>query len=266
MEKNFEYAACNIRYQIFGKGKTVVLLHGFGEDGGIWNHQIKFLQAYCRLIVPDLPGSGQSTVLKKDSVQIEDYADVIAALLKHENINSCIMLGHSMGGYITLAFAKKYAIHLNGFGLIHATAYADNEEKKLNRQKGIKMIKEYGSYSFLKNTIPNLFGTQFKTQHPTIIEDLIKNGSDFTKEALIQYYQAMMNRPDRTEVLKSSEVPVLFILGTEDVAAPLKDVLAQSHLPVTSYIHIFENVGHMSMLEAPDELNKHMLTFINEVG
>ena len=71
------------------------------------------------------------------------------------------------------------------------------------------------------------------------------------KQALQQYYYAMMQRPDRTHVLKNNKVPVLFVIGTEDIAAPLNDVLKQVHLPEIAYIYIIENIGHMSMLEAP---------------
>lgn len=117
----------------------MVLLHGFGEDSQIWNTQVSFLQEHCQLLVPDLPGSGKSLLLTNKNnasnvVSIEDYADVIAALLAAEKITSSIMLGHSMGGYITLAFAEKYPDKLQSFGLVHSTAFADNEEKSHARQ------------------------------------------------------------------------------------------------------------------------------------
>jgi pimeloyl-ACP methyl ester carboxylesterase len=173
------------------------------------------------------------------------------------------MIGHSMGGYITLTFAELYPEMLNGFGFIHSTAFADSEEKKQNRLRGIQLIAEYGGYSFLKNTIPNLFGAAFKEQFPEKVEALIEAGKQFSNEALQQYYFAMMNRTDTTAVIKGSKVPVLFILGTEDVAAPLNDVLQQAHLANCSYIHILNNVGHMGMWEATDKVNNHFFNFIN---
>lgn len=262
MQKTFQYKNAAISYNIYGNGKPVVLLHGFAEDGSIWNNQVNYLESHCKLIVPDLPGSGGSELLQSANIEIENYSDCIYALLNHEEINSCIMLGHSMGGYITLAFAEKYPAKLTGFGLINSTAFADNEEKKSTRKKGIAMMEEHGAFPFIKNTIPNLFSQKFKQEHAEVVDVFTEAGKDFTTAALVQYYTAMMNRPDRTAVLKTSVVPVLFIIGSEDVAAPLNDLLQQVHLPNVSHIHILEGVGHMSMLEAPDELNKHLLEFI----
>ena len=276
MQKTFIYKEARISYRTEGKGKPVVLLHGFGEDSHIFDQQIEFLKESCLLIIPDLPGTGKSALLISDhpmpvtgilkpvTVSIEDYADCIKALLEEEKISKCILLGHSMGGYITLAFAEKYPGSLSRFGLIHSSAFADNEEKKRNRQRGIDLMEQYGAYAFLKNTIPNLFSQQFKEAFPDKLESLIEASKQFSTEACRQYYTAMMNRPDRTDVLKGNPLPVLFVIGTEDVAAPLNDLNLQIHLPLCSYIHIIENVGHMSMWEAPELLNSYLLEFIVE--
>lgn len=264
MQRFFSYRHQSISYRIEGEGKPVVLLHGFGEDGHIWDQQIAYLKAHCQLIVPDLPGSGSSQILSSTSsaISIEDYADCIHALLEHEKITSCIMLGHSMGGYIMLAFAEKYPALLTGIGLVHSTAFADSAEKKQNRTRGIELMETYGGQQFLKTTIPNLFGPAFKQTHPAQIDNLIAAAAGFSTHALQQYYAAMRDRPDRTHVLKSNPLPVLFVIGTEDVAAPMNDVLKQTHLPLKSYIHVLEGIGHMSMWEAPILLNQHLLVFI----
>jgi pimeloyl-ACP methyl ester carboxylesterase len=240
-----------------------VLLHGFAEDGTIWDEQVLFLQQHCQLIVPDLPGSGKSALLEKENATIEDYAACINALLEKENVRRCIMLGHSMGGYITLAFAAMFPGKLAAFGFVHSTAFADSEEKKNTRKKAIQFIQEHGVYPFLKNSTPNLFAGKYKKEHPQRVADLIEHGKKFSKEALIQYYTAMINRPDRTAVLEKSNVPVLFIIGSEDAAAPLDDLMKQVHLPKVSYIHVLYDVGHMSMWEKPAELNNDLLKFIN---
>ncbi|OIR12847.1 2-hydroxy-6-oxo-6-(2'-aminophenyl)hexa-2,4-dienoic acid hydrolase [mine drainage metagenome] len=286
MQKKFLYQQKEIFYRVEGKGKPVVLIHGFPEDGSIFNRQIDFLKEHCLLIVPDLPGSGLSelldnrtqitenrmtddgdkTVIRHPSsyISIDDYADCIKAMLEHENISSCIMLGHSMGGYITLAFAEKYQNLLSGFGLIHSTAFADNEEKKSNRQKAIDFMEEHGAFAFVKTGIPNLFSLQSKEAFPQKIASLIEKSKDVSTKACQQYYAAMMNRPDRTHVLKGNPLPVLFVIGEEDVAAPLNDLLQQIDLPESVYIHILKGVGHMSMLEAPDDLNKFLLDYISK--
>lgn len=256
----------NIFYRKESNGFPVILLHGFGEDGNIWQEQIEFLKKNFQLIVPDLPGSGKSPMLKKgEDVLIDDYANAIKEILDKENIAECIMLGHSMGGYITLAFAEKYPSYLKGFGLIHSTAYADSDEKKEIRKRGIETIEAYGAYNFLKTTIPNLFGEKFKKENPASIEKLIEGGNNFSKESLKEYYKAMMLRPGRTSVLKESNVPVLFICGTEDKAAPLVDLLQQAYLPNVSYFNIVENISHMGMMEDAENINRHIFDFVHEI-
>lgn len=261
----FTYQSATISYRIEGEGIPVVLLHGFGEDSHIWDPQVAFLKNHCQLIIPDLPGSGHSSLLQTQHspfLSIDDYAHCIHSLLQHISVPNCIMLGHSMGGYITLAFAEKYPERLRGFGLVHSTAFADSEEKKANRLRGIELMEQYGGYPFLKTTIPNLFGERYKKEHPEKVDTLITAAALFSTPALQQYYRAMMLRPDRTAVLKSNPLPVLFVIGTEDVAAPPGDVLQQTYLPLKSYIHVLEGVGHMGMWEATSELNPYLLAFI----
>lgn len=266
MEKKIQFQDAEILYEVVGNGQPVVLLHGFAEDNNIWHEQTHFLQDYCRLILPDLPGSGKSSMLQKDNVTIEDYAACLNALLTNEGIDKCVLLGHSMGGYIALAFAEMFPDKLQAFGLVHSSAFADNEEKKGVRKKGITMMEEHGVYFFLKNTTPNSFSENYKKNNQERISELIEQGKDFSKETLIQYCTAMMNRPDRTAVLEKSEVPVLFVIGSEDSIAPLDDLLKQVHLPQTSHIHIIEDAAHMSMQEKPDELNNYLLEFISNTA
>ncbi len=263
MEKTFAFKDAHINYHLQGEGKTLLLVHGFGETSKIWQQQAAYLSKYFRVITPDVPGSGRSTMLKDGLVKIEDYAECMYALLQEEKVEKCVMIGHSMGGYITLAFADRFPGMLEGFGWVNSTAFADNEEKVKNRQRGIEMMKEYGGYAFLKSIIPGLFGKQFKEAHPEVIDKLIEEGHAFETEALIQYYTAMQMRPDRTHVLKAATVPVLIVAGEEDGAAPLQDVLQQAHLANTTHFHLLDKVGHMSMLEAPDEVNEFVRKVIS---
>ncbi|NCT93364.1 MAG: alpha/beta hydrolase [Chitinophagaceae bacterium] len=254
-----------LQYRISGKGEPLVLLHGFGEDSHIWDQQVAALQDIAQIITPELPGTGQSPLPLLPAgthLSIEQMADAVYALLMSLNTGPCTLLGHSMGGYITLAFAEKYPQMLRRFGLIHSTAFADSEEKKQNRLRGIEVMAQYGGQAFLKTTIPNLFGTDFKKEQPDRIQELINAAAGFDTRSLQEYYYAMRERPNRTAVLKSNPLPVLFVLGTEDVAAPLDDVLQQTHLPLLSYIHILDGVGHMGMWEATAAVNSYIRAFI----
>lgn len=260
-----------LSYSVYGKGTPVVLLHGYGEDSKIWLNQISDLAAHCFLIVPDLPGSGNSSITEKGldewlpDMSIESLAESINQLMIAENVSSCILLGHSMGGYISLAFAELFPSKLLGLGLVHSTAYADSNEKKIVRQKSIQFIDENGGYTFFKTSMPNLFGKKFKETQGPIIEQLIDQSKNFESPILVGYTRAMMNRPDRSNVLTSANFPILFIAGPEDIAAPLKDVQEQATLPNKSYLTILDGVGHMGMLEAPHEMNLHLTNFIQLV-
>jgi len=266
MEQYFLYHQSKIFYRKYGSDlPVIVLLHGFAEDGNVWKEQIVFLEKYFTLIVPDLPGSGSSPMDGKPWM-IDDFAACVCALLQNEKIDNCVMLGHSMGGYITLAFAEKYPEMLCGFGFVNSTAFADSAEKKEARKKGIELMKEYGAYSFIKTTAPNLFSASFKKIFPEIVEALIEKGKNFSAESLVQYYTAMMNRPERTNVLREAKIPVLFIAGAEDAAAPLNDVLQQMYLPATSYIYILKNVAHMGMWEAAAKVNESIFNFVRDTA
>ena len=268
MQKQFEYKGSTIRYIDEGTGSPVVLIHGFAEDASVWQGQIDRLAAHNRVLAPDLPGSGQS-VYNPSLNTINHFADAIQALLGHENIGQCILLGHSMGGYITLAFAETYPQYLQGFGLVHSTAFADSEEKKQNRARGIQLIENHGAYSFIKNTTPNLFTTAYKSQFGDRVAALVEQGNRFSQEALVQYYNAMMNRPDRTDVLRHSKVPVLFIAGQDDVAVPFSDSLKQLHLAATTQVCLLQQSGHMGMWEETEKTNNALtafVTYIEELG
>jgi pimeloyl-ACP methyl ester carboxylesterase len=255
-----------IFYRVEGKGKPVVWIHGFAEDGNIWNKQIDALKEKYLLIIPDLPGSGESEMLDKKST-LEDYAEVIKAIadeavFKEKKENQFCLIGHSMGGYITLAFAEKYPELLNSFGLFHSSAFADTEEKIAVRKKGIAFIKKNGTEAFLKTSIPNLFSEETQKAKPEFITELFDMARNISPEALIQYYEAMILRPDRTNVLCTFEKPVLFIIGKYDAAVPLQTSLQQCHLPAISSVNILQHSAHMGMWEEKELANDYLKEFL----
>ncbi len=262
LQKLIDIENKRVFFRLTGKGQVVVFLHGFGEDGNIWEQQWKAIKGY-RLIIPDLPGSGRSEMI--NDMSMEGLAACVQTILATENVTSCIMIGHSMGGYITLAFAEKFTSILDGLGLVHSTAYGDNKEKKDIRNKGIDFIAEHGAAAFLKTAIPNLYGNATKENEPELINQHVESAQSFSKEALIAYYQSMIKRPDRSSVINATILPVLFILGKHDTTIPFHDGLQQSHLPMWSYVHILEESGHMSMIEEPEKLNSFITSYISSI-
>lgn len=261
MQQKARQSAQPISYTCIGQGMPVVLIHGFGEDHRIWQKQLAVLQQNHRIFLPDLPGTGASS-LNSETVSIESMAEAIKVMLDEEEISSCIMLGHSMGGYITLAFAEKYPERLQAFGLIHSTAYADSEEKKEARKKSIAFIQENGAYAFMKTTIPTLFSATFHETNNELVQQLTEQSKQFAPATLTAYYNAMMNRPDRTAVLKQTKVPVLLFIGEEDKAVNPADALAQASLPAVCMVKLIPGIAHMGMLEASTVLNETITAFI----
>jgi pimeloyl-ACP methyl ester carboxylesterase len=259
-------------YREYGSGLPVILLHGFAEDGSIWDQLMLPLATHCHLIIPDLPGSGKSPALPgEDSgtipagISLEDLAGSVAALLDQAGIEKCVLIGHSMGGYIALAFAEQYPERLLALGLFHSTAYSDSEEKKAGRQKNISFIRKNGAAPFIRQSMPNLFGDYTRNHHPELISDTVDRYSGFSADSLVSYTEAMIRRPDRTAILRQFAGPVLFVIGCEDTIIPMEDSLQQCHLPALSHIHIVEHAGHQAMLEAPGRSHEILHSFINFV-
>ena len=262
MEKTILYQNKKIFYRSIGNGDPVMFVHGFGEDGNVWDKQVEYLKNGYHLLVPDLPGSGQSAMI--DDMSMEGMAEVLHTIIHEENIDRCTVIGHSMGGYVTLALVESYWNHVDAFGLFHSSAFPDTDEKKETRKKGIEFIKQHGAFEFLKTSAPNLFSPNSISPEakPNSINEFIGTLKDFTPQALVSYYYAMMKRPDRTGVLKNTKNPVLFIAGEHDNPVPLDDVLKQCHLPEKSYFHVLKKSGHMGMLEEPENANRILKDFL----
>jgi pimeloyl-ACP methyl ester carboxylesterase len=252
-------------YRDEGAGIPVLLVHGFAEDGTIWKEAAARLNTVCRLLIPDLPGSGRSSPLMKKT-SMESLAECLKNLLDRENIDRCIFIGHSMGGYITLAFAEIWPERVRAFGFFHSTAYSDSEEKKAARRKSIGFIREHGAAPYIRQSTPNLFASATRENKPELVEDMIRQYSGFSAEALTAYLEAMAQRPDRVSVLRDFTGPILFIIGQNDTVVPLIQSLEQSHIPRLSHIHILQAAGHMGMLEEPEAGTGSIRSFLNFIN
>jgi pimeloyl-ACP methyl ester carboxylesterase len=264
MNKTITVHKRKIFYRVEGNGRPILFVHGFGETGEVWNNQVSFFGDKFTLIIPDLPGSGKSDLV--EDMSMEGMAEVIQEIAKEEVSTSAeklVIIGHSMGGYITLAYAEKYPDQLQAFGLFHSTAFPDTEEKKAARRKGIGFIQENGGFEFLRTTSPNLFSPAFKAENQSIVDSFIESLNNFSPESLVYYYQAMISRPDRTNLLKNAKIPVLFIMGEHDTAILLQDTLKLCSLPEKAYIHILRKSGHMGMMEEADLSNDFLKQFFD---
>jgi len=259
------YCDAKLSYHTYGNGKPLLLMHGFAEDHSIWKHQIDHLSKKYFVIAPDLFGVGNSEYLDKENISIKNYAEAIKEIIKAEKIDRFIMIGHSMGGYITLAYLHLYPEDLAGIGLVHSTIFADDEIKKQVRQKAIEFIQSHGGASFLKTSIPGLYFDVSKFESD--IHSQIEISTGINDEALIQYYQAMLDRQDATKWIQSTDVPLLMIVGKHDQAIPFSQSLKQFHLSNITYLKVLQNSAHMGMIEEPESINQFLTFFIeNQSG
>ena len=235
-----------LNYSITGEGPCLVLLHGFGEDARMWTDYSSAFDT-CQVITIDLPGFGQSEYITNATIPI--MAESIKTILDQEAIDKCVLIGHSMGGYVSLAFAKLYSHRLLGFGLFHSHPYPDSAEKKEGRTKAIEFVKQNGVPIFIKRLMPMLFNKKYASTNNNTIDKMVYYGSQTSQEGTINGLLAMRDRIDNSDVLKNTKLPVLFIIGKQDAAVPLTHSLNQVHLPDLAAIHIYENVGHMGMFE-----------------
>jgi len=245
---NINFKNKNIHYQKEGSGQTIVLLHGFLESLFIWEYFIKKLSTQFQVISIDLPGFGKSDNFS-NSHEMEFMADSVKTVLDEEGIHSCVVTGHSMGGYVSLAFAKKYPEMLQGLCLFHSHAAADPKELKTNREQTIKVVEKDHS-GFISHFIPDLFAEENITIFPGEIDRLKETAFKTSKEGIIAALRGMKNRVDSTEFLRSFVKPVLFISGKQDKRIPVESILHQASIPPHSEMLILENVGHMGFIEA----------------
>jgi pimeloyl-ACP methyl ester carboxylesterase len=264
MQKSIQFRGELLQYEIRGKGMPVMLIHGFTEDRRIWDPLLKGMEGKYNWILPDLPGSGNSA-LNRSLTEIKDFAEALYAITENENISKMVLIGHSMGGYISLAFTEKYPDKIDALGLFHSSSYADSAEKKEARDKNIRFIQKNGTLLFVEQAIPGLFSEDFKSHHPEEIHWLIERYANFGQDSLVLYLNAMKQRPATTGILKSITKPVLFIMGEEDKAVPLKDALEQCHLPQLSYIHILTQTAHMGMIENTSLCNSFIDQFLEQI-
>jgi pimeloyl-ACP methyl ester carboxylesterase len=245
-----------LHYTSTGLGNTIVLIHGFCENSTCFNEQVFLLKDHYNLVTIDLPGHGQSPVIP--SFSMSGLADEIKSVLDTLNINECVMLGHSMGGYATLAFAKKYGNMLKGFGLMHSTANADNEERKKKREQAINLVKEKGAEIYVRNFIPPLFAPDTSKE---LIEARQLSNNNITAEAVIACLEAMKNRDDSNAFIQETNLPVGFFIGKQDALIPEADMLAQAASSKTAKVVYLEKAAHMGMLEVPQEVVEGIKTF-----
>jgi pimeloyl-ACP methyl ester carboxylesterase len=249
-----------ISFRKIGKGKPVILIHGFCETHEIWNGFAERLAEKFEIYAIDLPGFGQSTPLSSH-FSLVDIAQTILNWMDRQKIRLPFVVGHSLGGYVGLAMAKVAQQMVSGLCLFHSTPYPDTEEKKSNRNRVMEFVNKNGVDPFVDTFVPGLF---FNKKHLSIpIVDKIARGT--SRETLLAYTEAMRDRPSSIELLKTFEKPMLVLAGKNDTIVPVESVLDFGHLARKSEIEILNDTGHMAMFEQPEKARNIISDFLGSI-
>lgn len=252
-----------VGYDVAGSGPVVVLLHGFLEDRGIWKGLASEWATHHRVLTIDLPGWGGSEA-SGYVLTMDDMAHAVSAVLAAEGVDRCALLGHSMGGYVALAFAELYPEKLNALGLLHSSALPDSDTKKADRLRAIDAVRTDLAL-YCRVAIPNLFAPEARQRLSADIASLVQRASATAPMGVAASLHGMMQRPDRTHVLARASFPILFLQGELDPVVTGEARQAQQAAAPRMRCITLPNVAHMGYLEAPVIFQEQVRGFLDQI-
>ncbi|MGE5376217.1 MAG: alpha/beta fold hydrolase [Bacteroidota bacterium] len=236
----------HLAYERRGRGTPMVLLHGYPLDHNLWEDVVPLLEDTFDLILPDLRGFGESTTV--DSFYtMEDFASDIAGLLDYLNIPRAAVAGHSMGGYVALAFARVYPERTLGLGLVASQAAADPPDRRDGRYRTAAEVADKGIASVVETMTPKF------TRDPSLQQYARQSMERQEPAAYIGALKAMAERVDSTMLLTSLKVPVVIVHGVADALIPADRAREARALVENGYYVEIPGAGHMPMKEAPEK-------------
>lgn len=256
-----QFKNTSIAYSDTGKGTAIVLLHGFLENQRMWDNYIPVFSKKNRIITIDLLGHGETECLGYVH-SMEDNADAVHTVLAELRIRKAIFVGHSMGGYVALAFAELYPDFIKGLALLNSTARADSEERKQNRDRAIKAVK-HSFTNFISLSIANLFSENNRERLSQQIENVKNEALKTPLQGIVASLEGMKIRPDREVLLHLSPFPKLLILGKKDPVLQYEETKTQIENTEVELISFPD--GHMSHIENQSELTKVLLDFFKRI-
>jgi len=260
LQKSTLYKGAKIHYTDSGKGSAIVFLHGFLEELSMWDYFVAELSKKHRVFAIDLLGHGQSENIGYVH-SMEDQADMVHSVLHENKIRKVTLIGHSMGGYVALAFAELYPDSVKGIALVNSSSRADSPERKINRDRAIKAVKQNAT-SFIRMSITNLFSEKNRDILKTEIEAVKEKALKIPVRGIIAALEGMKIRKDREVLLHFAPYPILLVLGKEDSVLNYED--NKSQIENTSVKLVALPAGHMSHLENKEELLENLVAFLKK--
>mgnify|MGYP000035075780 FL=1 len=261
MVKKVLFKKAPIYYTMQGEGPCVVLLHGFLENKTMWKAYAKKIAQTHKVICPDLPGHSQSANLGYVH-SMDLMAQSVMAILKQEKLRKVIVVGHSMGGYVAMAFADLFPDFVKGLCLFQSTSNADSALKKKGRDQAIKLVKQ-NHKSFVRKTLPMLFRHKYRLLYRDKINELKAEALTMSKQGIVAALEGMKTRPNREIILKFPPYQVYLIGGKHDrlIPPPLLEKKAK-HSPNVR-LKILQEAGHMAYIEEEQNAFTALYDWIN---
>ncbi len=259
--KQIIYKNTKISFTDQGKGTAVVLLHGFLENKTMWDKYVSALSKNQRIITIDLLGHGETECLGYVHT-MEDQADMIFAVLISLRIRKIVLVGHSMGGYVALAFAELYPDNVKGLFLLNSTSRADSDERKINRDRAIKAVKQNYT-NFVRISISNLFSEDNREVFAKEIEKVKLQALKTPLQGIVASLEGMKIRKDREVLLHFAPYLIQLVLGEKDGVLIYDDTIDQiegTKVELTTFPY-----GHMSHIENEKELKIVLLEFLKKL-
>ncbi len=247
------------------KEPPLLLIHGYPFEHSMWFSTIASLGSNARVIAPDLPGFGHNPPRRAEKPSMGAYADFVARLLDENQNERAIVAGMSMGGYVALAFAQKYPDRVVGLGLISSQAAADTLEARQARRDLVKKIRAGGSSVAVDAILPKLFSEE-NAQKPELKEYPIQGATAAGADGLCWALEAMANRADHTDLIRSLTIPVLIAHGMEDKIIPAAKARQLAETLANPLFIEWRGVGHASPLEAPDQVASALTRLVRKVA
>lgn len=239
---------------------TLVLLHGFLQNLDVWSSYVLSYMNQFRVITIDLPGHGLTENFC-DVHTMDFMAKIVKSVLNEAGVDQCVMVGHSMGGYVALAFAEKYPFALRGLGLINSHPLADSEEHKRQREAICKQVAENRA-AFILGFVTTLFDSSKRAALSKDIKDQQDQCLLTTAASITAAQHGMAERPSRVATLAKLDVPTLFVYGKNDPRIPVEVALGSAIVAKRPEILLLENVAHMSFVEDREFLKPRLFHFV----
>lgn len=260
----FLYNKRQIHFTDSGRGRVLVLLHGYLESSEIWEGFAGRLSSQFRVITVDLPGHGLSDVYREVH-SMEFMADAIKGLIDHLGIEKVFMTGHSLGGYVTLAFLGLYPDRLFGYCLFHSQPFPDTPEALEKRNREIEIVKSGKKKLMYPDNVIRMFAPSNLEKFSGAVQKSKDIASRIPGEGIIAVLKGMMIRPSRLSFMEEGKVPCLWILGEMDNYIPCDLIQTRVRLPSNSKVVVLRNSGHLGFVEEEKLSVKVVSEFVNEL-